>query len=169
MSLVAIVNVFRSSRAELGARLVLLALAEFAHDDGTNAFPSVATIAARTRMSERGVQTCLRRLQELGEIEKTGQTAKGVSVWTIKVGGANFAPVGGAEFAGEGEAPSPDPSFKKDIDKSGAKSAPLDAGRRWLAAHPEVTNVEVISYALGEFGLDELQIRRLQQERRKSA
>jgi hypothetical protein len=43
--------------------LVLIVLAEHAHADGSNAYPSVATIAALARMTTRGVQLALRRLE----------------------------------------------------------------------------------------------------------
>lgn len=60
-------RVWKESAAEGGARLVLLALAHFANDDG-DAWPSVPSLAGRTRMTERNVQLCLRQLQTTGEI-----------------------------------------------------------------------------------------------------
>ncbi len=49
-------------------KLVLLCLADHAHEDGAGCFPSVPRIAVRTALSERGVQKILRRLQALGII-----------------------------------------------------------------------------------------------------
>jgi hypothetical protein len=43
--------------------LVLIVLADHAHDDGSGAYPSVATIAKLARMSPRGVHVALRNLE----------------------------------------------------------------------------------------------------------
>ena len=91
----------RHSRSKLGDRLVLLALAEAAHDDGTYAFPKVATLAIRANLSERQVQRCLRNLVGLGEIEQTGQTKSGTNIYSVTgyirhEGGDNMSPPAGA-------------------------------------------------------------------------
>lgn len=57
--------VFEHSKSTKGARLVLLAIAENSHDDGTGAHPAVATIAAKARLSERATQDAIKKLQEL--------------------------------------------------------------------------------------------------------
>ena len=56
-----------------GSLLLLLALADFANDEGGNVFPSVATMAGKTRCSERSIQRRLRDLEDQGllGIEKT--------------------------------------------------------------------------------------------------
>lgn len=164
------VAVFQRSRAELGARLVLLCLAEFAHDDGSNAFPSAATLATRTLLSERQVFRALKTLEELGEIERMGRTAKGVNVWKITLltpdklsGGDDIrdAPVSGDKLSG-------DPSNRQ-LRKSPDIDEPEERGRRWLSRNPEVTSSEVVEYVLGEFGLDAAAIERLLLERRRAA
>lgn len=83
MSIEAIVWVFRNSEATLGARLVLVALADYAHDDGTKAWPSVETLAQKACMSERGARLALRRLERDGEIVCTGQSRSGTNVYAI--------------------------------------------------------------------------------------
>lgn len=50
------------------AKAVLLALANYADDDGRNAWPAVATMAARTEMSERAVHKSLKELQAINLI-----------------------------------------------------------------------------------------------------
>jgi len=60
-----------------GDLLVLLVLADHAHDDGGSAYPSVATVARLARMSERGVQTALGHLRDAGIITVDGRTATG--------------------------------------------------------------------------------------------
>jgi hypothetical protein len=55
--------------AQKGSYLVtMLAIADYAHDDGTRAYPSIATLARKTRMSERNVQLVLRKLEADGEL-----------------------------------------------------------------------------------------------------
>lgn len=61
--------VWEHSRARLNDRLVLLAIADQARDDGTDAWPSVPRLAAKAHVSERTVQRSIRALAELGEIE----------------------------------------------------------------------------------------------------
>jgi helix-turn-helix protein len=48
--------------------LVLLAIADYAHNDGRNAWPSTKTLAQRARCSERNVRRILERLERMGEI-----------------------------------------------------------------------------------------------------
>lgn len=59
-------------------RLVLLALADYAGDDG-KAYPSQATIAAKTVLGERSVRSALAELEQAGFIarQKRGSRAKG--------------------------------------------------------------------------------------------
>jgi hypothetical protein len=54
--------------------LVLLCLADHANDDGTGCWPSVRTLARRSRSSERTVQYTLRSLEEKGLIRKGKQS-----------------------------------------------------------------------------------------------
>ncbi|GJL93533.1 MAG: hypothetical protein DHS20C04_31920 [Hyphococcus sp.] len=49
-------------------RHVLLCLADYAGEDGRNAFPAVARIARETGFTRKGVQNILRRLEEAGAI-----------------------------------------------------------------------------------------------------
>lgn len=57
--------------------LVLLALSWNAKNDGTEAFPSVATLAARARVSERTVQRQLRSLEKRGLVVATAHEKGG--------------------------------------------------------------------------------------------
>lgn len=60
--------------------LVLIALADFASDDTREAWPSLATLMRRSRLSRRGVQRILRRLESTALIETAlggNQVAKG--------------------------------------------------------------------------------------------
>jgi hypothetical protein len=61
-------DVFDYSEATGNDRLVLLAIADEADDDGTNAYPGVATLARKVRLPERTVMRCLDRLENSGEL-----------------------------------------------------------------------------------------------------
>lgn len=49
-------------------RLVLLAIADCASEDGSNAYPSMAELVRKTGLSERSVQYSIRDLVKLGEL-----------------------------------------------------------------------------------------------------
>lgn len=65
-----------------GEMLLALALADNAHEDGTHIFPSVETMAKKSRQSVRAVQMHLRRMQEIGwlEVVKNGRGGRGHAV-----------------------------------------------------------------------------------------
>jgi len=77
---------------------VLLVLASFADDDGTNCWPSVARLCRSTRLSRRSVQSALRVLEWSGAIEPIAGTEGGgrsrTTNYAIRVGqiGAASAP-----------------------------------------------------------------------------
>lgn len=94
MSVQATTWVWNQSKSTEGARLVLLALADHAHPDGTHAYPSVGSLARMTRLSVRAVQYALRELQELGEIEITrpGGGRGRTTEYRLSAMGADVAP-----------------------------------------------------------------------------
>lgn len=104
------------SEARLGARLVLLALAEFAHDDGSKAYPKVETLMRRSGLSERAVQYALRRLIRDGEIEQTGTSPSGTIVYRVLMG-AKSAPPGVQKATSE---LAPDPRTKNPSEPNGS-------------------------------------------------
>lgn len=82
-----------------GNELVLaLALADYAHDDGTHIFPHVDELAGKTRLGVRTVQYLLRKMQDAGWLIKcgAGHGGRGRSVtYRISVDwlkGADLAP-----------------------------------------------------------------------------
>ena len=77
MSFDVILWVMHNSEETLGRRLVLLALAENANDDGSGAWPSVETLAKKSRLSTRQVKRCLKGLAEDGAILEEGTGPKG--------------------------------------------------------------------------------------------
>jgi hypothetical protein len=101
-------------------KLVLLAMADHAHNDGTGCYPSVGRLARKTSLSIRGVQTTLRRLEKAGFIVPQGKSKGGSGVTTeynltLQQGAA------GALFAAS-------PPFNRKAEKNPAPSAPFSAG-----------------------------------------
>src|SRR5215510_4691148 len=82
MSVRVMAEVFRSSRASLGARLVLLALADDVDEEHRECWPSLQTIAAKAHISVRGVQYAVEKLQALGELTVTGRSGHS-NIWRI--------------------------------------------------------------------------------------
>lgn len=60
--------VWAQSRSAPTQRLVLLAIADCANDRGAEAYPSTATLAAKTGLSERGIRKAVTELAALGEL-----------------------------------------------------------------------------------------------------
>jgi hypothetical protein len=69
VSMSAMTWVWTHSRSKNGARLVLLAIADVANDNGRNAWPSVKTLRTKANLSERAVQKAIKDLIELGELK----------------------------------------------------------------------------------------------------
>lgn len=60
--------VWSESRSKKTERLVLLAIADCASEDGSNAYPSTTELMRKTGLSERGVQGAIGSLVALGEL-----------------------------------------------------------------------------------------------------
>lgn len=86
MSIEAVARVLKSKASKGNARLVLIALADYANDDGTGVFPSMPKIAAKANCDERTVERALTDLVELGEIVEVGRTPKGTRAWRVLTG-----------------------------------------------------------------------------------
>jgi hypothetical protein len=68
MSIAIMDRVWRCSKAKQGNLLVLLAIADFADDEG-EAWPSIPTLAKKSRLKERQTQYAIRSLIRLGELK----------------------------------------------------------------------------------------------------
>lgn len=68
MSVKVMAWVWEWSQSKKSDRLVLLAIADCASEDGANAYPSITELIRKTGLSERGVQSAIARLVELGEL-----------------------------------------------------------------------------------------------------
>lgn len=72
--------------------LMLLAIADFADDDG-RAYPSVPTLARKCRMKERNAQYILAELVETGELAtQRGKGPRGSNVYRIKLASLGVQP-----------------------------------------------------------------------------
>lgn len=91
-----------------------LKLADHAHDDGTHIFPSVETLAKKTRQSERAVQYQMRRMQKRGWLILVANAGGGrgrareYRISAEWINGAELAPIS--------------------VDSKGAENAPLEKG-----------------------------------------
>jgi Helix-turn-helix domain len=103
MSIKVMTYVWDHSRHKGTELLTLLALADCAHDDGTQAYPSIAFLAKKTRMKVRNVQYVLKKLEASHELRiERGAGPQGCHLFTIPMEGASFVPLtkGGANLAG---------------------------------------------------------------------
>lgn len=76
--------VWESSQSTGIDRLVLLAIADSASDDGGHAWPSIRTLKTKAMVSERTVQRAIRTLVELGELVVDANAGRsGVNVYRV--------------------------------------------------------------------------------------
>ena len=87
-------------------KLVLLCLADHAHKDGTNAFPSVPTIAEQCGIEIRTARRLISGLESQGLIRKGNQSAAaGIqpqyrpTVWDLLIFPSDVSPVTGPEVS----------------------------------------------------------------------
>lgn len=66
MSIKLMTKVWEDGPEDRTETLVLLALADRANDDGGSCFPSIADVAQRSRLTRRGTQKVIRRLEDKG-------------------------------------------------------------------------------------------------------
>ena len=151
MSIVCLSNVMRHSEAKGGARLVLFVLAEHAHDDGTESYPTVETLAERSRMTRKGTQLALRRLEADGEIERTGFGHRGQTKWRVIVraerGGEPCTPredqdPQGRNLRPEGGVPrTPEPTTEPSLSLEGESAPAREPTQPTLVAVPDAPEV----------------------------
>lgn len=109
MSILVMSVVWKHAPVDQGQLLVLLALADFADDDGW-CYPSVDTLAAKSRMAGRSVQRAIRAMQEAGFLAVEANAGPGganryrvvVTALQAVKGGDNLSPHDGAEWGDTG-------------------------------------------------------------------
>ena len=84
-------EVWRHSNEKGSALLLLLAIADFADDEGV-AFPSVKTLSQKIRMSQRNTRYRLKRLEKSGELTiQTGAGPRGCNLFRLaKIAGQSL-------------------------------------------------------------------------------
>jgi hypothetical protein len=82
--------VWDHAAVEGGTLLVLLAMADWANDDGTGVYPKQGTLARKARLKERQVRNCLAELEDRGYIERDGKRGHVVN-WRVDPDPANIA------------------------------------------------------------------------------
>lgn len=68
---------------EAKRKMVLIALADVANDDGSSVFPSIATIVARAACSRRTVDRAFAEFETEGILKRVRKNQNGVTVWRI--------------------------------------------------------------------------------------
>jgi len=146
VSLEAITAAWRNSRQKGGALLVVLALADYADDNGLS-WPSIERLASKARLSDRQTQAVLRDLATAGEIAiERGRGPKGANRYRIllpihwgavssppKEAGVQPATPGGEVSSTEGVLPTSPESSRDSLMDSTSKRA-----RRKRRARPGV-------------------------------
>jgi Helix-turn-helix domain len=85
-------KVWEHSKFDGTALNLLLAIADFADDDGF-AYPSIETLAKKIRRKERRTQSLIRQLEIAGELEtRLGEGPKGTNLFRVKWGVQCSAP-----------------------------------------------------------------------------
>lgn len=108
-------RIWERSRNKGAALLLLLAIADHAHDDGGGAYPSVPALARKIRMPVRSTQRLIQKLVSTGELEvSTGGGPRGTHLYKINlkalergdklsgVRGVKLSGVRGDNLSGEG-------------------------------------------------------------------
>jgi hypothetical protein len=106
--------VWEHSKAKGSALLLLLAIADQAHDDGKGAYPGLERLANKCRQTVRNTQILIRKLEEIGELGVSyGTGPHGTNEYTIPMGGEKFSPLKTSAPEGEKQVHqiSPEPSL----------------------------------------------------------
>lgn len=78
-------DVWANSKAKGSALLLQLAIADHCNDKGEQAFPSVAHLAKKMRLSVRQTQNLIKHLQKLKEIQVADQAGpQGVNYYIVR-------------------------------------------------------------------------------------
>jgi hypothetical protein len=103
--------VWAYSTSKGGDLLVLLAIADYAHDNGV-AFPSIKALGRKARLSESQVHRAVRNLRDKGEISVKQNAGKnGTNLYRVNLGEGGVILTGGVTGASQGVPPTaPEPS-----------------------------------------------------------
>lgn len=177
MSIAVMSWVWQHSASGGNDRLVLLAIADHAGDDGTNAYPSVGRLARKANISERTVQRCIQSLIGLGELEVEFGSGHRASRYTVlmKEGRQSVTPPADEKVdRGDNLSPQPrqtdttgasdchpsgdtagtltvlEPSVEPSENHPGSAAAPRDAGRKPKAPKTDPAVVDALCKLLAD-------------------
>jgi Helix-turn-helix domain len=120
---------------EPNRKLVLLAYADHARDDGTHIFPSVARIAEKTGLSRRWVQILTHELAQAGLLINDGRGPRGQNRWRIGLPSSGAStPLPSAAVTA---APNLNPgtAAQSASPATGASSSPVHSSASWGEVH----------------------------------
>lgn len=132
MSIKVMSRVWDHSEQEGSRLLVLLAMADWADDDGY-CWPKIAVLAHKARVDERTVQRCLADLVEAKELERSGGGGRGrSSTYRVVTGlkGDRLSPFAGNAVRDEAQARKGDAAVTVTGRPKGDKSATVSASKR---------------------------------------
>ena len=120
MSIKVMTYIWEHSKHKGSGLLLLLAIGDHAHDDGTGAYPSVKTLAEKVRMSERSVHYLIKRLVASGELGVDSAAGpKGCNLFRVQMAeGVQTSVGGGANQRMQGVQPiAPEPSIEPSLNR----------------------------------------------------
>lgn len=120
MSIRVMSRVWAESKHKEGTLLILLAIADFADDNGV-AYPAMATLAVKARMTTRNAQLAVRRLTRAGELRvDVGAGPRGCNLFRVSLAtGVQLALGGGEKSDTKGVKPaSSEPSLEPSLEPS---------------------------------------------------
>ena len=142
MSIKLMTEVWEHADAKGSELLLLLAIADFANDDG-HAFPAMETLARKTRLSKRNVQYLVCKLEDTGLLRVDKRCGrKRCNLFTIVLEKVKASVVKGESQRKKGAiAIAPYPSLEPSLTKE-ENSRLLERGKRFLTpggkAHAEI-------------------------------
>ncbi|MGQ9890100.1 MAG: helix-turn-helix domain-containing protein [Aggregatilineales bacterium] len=138
--------VWRRSKHKGSTLLVLLAMADYASDDGTGIWPSYQTLAQKARLSRRQAINVVRSLIESGAITCIGQSATRTNRYQI-----NLAMIGNEKTEGDEGAPASEPDGENIAPKGRAEDT-TPASENFSPSQPDGENIAPREEADGEAG-----------------
>jgi hypothetical protein len=129
MSAKATAKVWEHSRSKGNEKLLLLAYADYAKDDGTGACPSAKTLAAKTGLDERSILNIRSRVIANGELHmRTERSEYGTPICDIAYGdGSNAAVIRTLHGEGGKNLPPPEKSSPDSVVVSSPEMTPEDS------------------------------------------
>lgn len=174
MSIKVITHVWEQSKQKGSALLMMLAIADNANDEG-EAWPSLKTLAHKTRMSKRNAQMVIKKLEESGELAVKERREKDsdneTNLFTINVpwrtkpaksqrqgvkstspgSEADYIPGGEAHFMPGVKPTSPKPSLEPSLEPIAPEGAEVKPSRK--EEKPHERNPLFDAVALQVFGI----------------